>query len=142
MTECQGLGSAGRLAVWVIANGGMGKGPAVWLPPVDFESILDSADAVDPAQDFLRHLLVVVRADGPSEHDIPFLGLEPHSAAREMGTLIQSLSDQFVENRFVAQRFGGQRGRGHNWIGRLGGTKGREDQGELAGNQGPREHAR
>jgi hypothetical protein len=51
---------------------------------VDFELILDLTDAVDASQNLLRHLLVVVRAHGATQHDAALLGFEPQRTAGKL----------------------------------------------------------
>ena len=59
--------------------------------------VLDSIDAVDATQDFLRHLLVIVGADSATQHHAALLGLEADAAAGKVGALPQGSIDQATE---------------------------------------------
>ena len=71
------------------------------LNPAYFQVIFDLLDAVELAQSFLRHLLLIVRVDRSVEHNSALLRFEAELAVHEKGALLQSRVDQMIERRRV-----------------------------------------
>jgi hypothetical protein len=54
--------------------------PVSGLHPIHFQVILDMVDSLESPQSFLRHLLLIIRADRSPQDDSAFLRLEAEIA--------------------------------------------------------------
>ena len=72
--------------------------------PRHFQVVLDVVDALQSAQRFLRHLLLVKGRHRPAQHDAALRGFEAELAVRQIRTLLQGVLHAVVQSDFTSGR--------------------------------------